>query len=59
MKKEDVFQFSPEKTKEILRNLGWRPGPDGILVKDGKRFEFELMILSGRYLMDKQISEAV
>ena len=58
MKKEDVFQFNPEKAKEILRNLGWRPGSDGILVKDGKRFEFELMTPSGRYPMDKQISEA-
>jgi peptide/nickel transport system substrate-binding protein len=58
-KKEDVFEYNPEKAKEILRNLGWKPGADGILVKDGKRFEFILMTPFGRYPMDKQISEAV
>jgi ABC-type transport system substrate-binding protein len=59
LKKEDVLQYNPEKAKEILRGLGWRPGPDGILVKEGQRLEFELMTPSGRYPMDKQISEAV
>ncbi len=57
--KEDAFDFDPAKAKEILGNLGWKPGKDGILVKDGKRLEFSLMTPFGRYPMDKQISEAV
>jgi len=59
LKKEEVLRYDPEKAKEILKKLGWRPGGDGILVKDGKRFEFVLMTPQGRYPMDKQISEAV
>jgi ABC-type transport system substrate-binding protein len=57
--KKDVLTYNPEKAKEMLGNLGWKPGKDGILVKDGKRFEFSLMTPFGRYPMDKQISEAV
>jgi len=34
--------YDPDKAKRILRDKGWKPGPDGILMKDGKRFEFKL-----------------
>ena len=57
--KKDVLTYNPEKAKEMLMNLGWKPGKDGILVKDGKRFQFNIMTPFGRYPMDKQISEAV
>lgn len=32
----------PEKAKEILAGLGWAPGSDGILEKDGTRLAFTL-----------------
>jgi peptide/nickel transport system substrate-binding protein len=57
--KEDAYAYNPEKAKEMLRNLGWKPGKDGILVKDGKRFQFNIMTPFGRYPMDKQITEAI
>lgn len=31
----------------ILDQAGWKPGPDGIRVKDGKRFEFNLITNAG------------
>ncbi|MET9800289.1 ABC transporter substrate-binding protein [Streptomyces sp. NPDC006368] len=33
--------------KKILDDAGWKPGPDGIRVKDGVRAEFPLWYLSG------------
>lgn len=55
----EAFAYDPERSKKILKDLGWKPGPDGILQKDGKRFEFKIMTPYGRYPMDKQISEAI
>ena len=59
LSRKDAFPYDSEKAKEILKKLGWKPGPDGILVKDGVRFEFNMMTPYGRYPMDKQITEAV
>ncbi|MCZ6572857.1 MAG: ABC transporter substrate-binding protein, partial [Planctomycetota bacterium] len=39
--------FDPDKAEEILDRKGWKKGPDGIRVKDGKRFEFRLSTNSG------------
>lgn len=36
------FTYDPGKAKRILADAGWKPGKDGILKKDGKRFSFEL-----------------
>lgn len=36
------FEYDPEKAKKMLADAGWKPGKDGILKKDGKRFSFEL-----------------
>ncbi|HZG71720.1 MAG TPA: ABC transporter substrate-binding protein [Chondromyces sp.] len=35
--------YHPEKAKQLLAEAGWVKGEDGILVKDGQRFEFELV----------------
>jgi len=42
-----VLPFAPDKSKQILADKGWKPGRDGILVKDGRRFEFELATNAG------------
>jgi len=39
--------FDLAKAKELLAEAGWKPGPDGVLTKDGTRFEFGLKIPSG------------
>jgi peptide/nickel transport system substrate-binding protein len=38
------FDYNEAKAKQMLAEAGWKPGSDGVLVKDGKRFEFELMV---------------
>ncbi len=34
-----LFPYDPARAKKILDEAGWRPGADGIRVKDGKRLE--------------------
>lgn len=34
--------YAPETAKQMLRDAGWRPGSDGVLVKDGRKFSFTL-----------------
>lgn len=41
------YSYDPEKAKQLLAEDGWKPGSDGILVKDGHRFSFELQYNSG------------
>ena len=39
--------FDPEAARARLDAAGWRTGPDGIRVKDGRRFSFELLNRAG------------
>jgi peptide/nickel transport system substrate-binding protein len=55
---KDAYRYNPAKAKEILAKAGWKPGADGILMKEGKRLQFKLFTPNGRYPMDKQIAEA-
>lgn len=41
------YEFDPEKAKQLLAEDGWVAGKDGILVKDGHRFSFELQYNAG------------
>lgn len=36
------LEYDVEKSKSILESLGWTPGEDGILTRDGKRFALTL-----------------
>jgi peptide/nickel transport system substrate-binding protein len=36
------YAYDPTRAKAILSEAGWKPGPDGVLVKDGKRFSFSV-----------------
>jgi peptide/nickel transport system substrate-binding protein len=36
---EQMYEYNPEKAMQLLEEAGWRPGPDGVRVKDGKRLE--------------------
>ncbi len=31
-------EYNPERARKMLAEAGWKPGPDGILEKDGKKF---------------------
>jgi peptide/nickel transport system substrate-binding protein len=37
------FTYEPEKARKLLEQAGWRPGPDGIRVKNGRRLELTLV----------------
>jgi len=39
--------YNVAKARALLAAAGFRPGPDGIMVKNGKRLAFDLMIQSG------------
>ncbi|QHW33632.1 peptide ABC transporter substrate-binding protein [Paenibacillus rhizovicinus] len=41
------YAYDTEKAKAMLAEDGWKPGKDGILVKDGHRFAFELQYNAG------------
>lgn len=34
-----LLEYDPKRARELLAEAGWKPGADGILAKDGKRFE--------------------
>jgi peptide/nickel transport system substrate-binding protein len=36
------FKYDPELAGKLLDDAGWKPGPDGYRVKDGKTLEFPL-----------------
>ncbi len=39
--------YDPAAARKLLDEAGWKVGPDGILVKDGKRFSFTLLANNG------------
>ena len=39
--------YDPAAARKLLDEAGWRVGPDGIRVKDGKRFSFTLLANNG------------
>jgi len=36
------YAYDPDRAKALLAEAGFTPGPDGVLVKDGKRFSFSI-----------------
>jgi len=41
------FEYNVETAKKLLAEDGWKAGSDGVLAKDGQRFEFDLMTNAG------------
>ncbi len=42
------LSHDPAKARALLAEAGWRPGPDGILIRDGRPFRFTLRTFSDR-----------
>jgi microcin C transport system substrate-binding protein len=42
-----IRPYDPKKARELLAQAGWKPGPDGVLVKDGVRFEISFLTAMG------------
>ena len=36
------YAYDPARAKALLAEAGFKPGPDGVLVRDGKRFSFSI-----------------
>lgn len=41
------LSYNPAAARKLLDEAGWKVGPDGIRVKDGKRFSFTLLANNG------------
>jgi peptide/nickel transport system substrate-binding protein len=41
------YPYDPAKARALLAEAGWRPGPDGILEKNGRRLSFVLSAVAG------------
>jgi peptide/nickel transport system substrate-binding protein len=48
-----AWPYDPEAAKQKLAAAGWKPGSDGVLVRDGVRFEFELSMGSNNPIADR------
>jgi len=42
-----AFAYDPARARQQLLDAGWTPGSDGVLEKDGARFEFTLLTNTG------------
>jgi peptide/nickel transport system substrate-binding protein len=45
------LEYNPAKARKLLEEAGWKPGTNGILEKDGQRFEFELATYAARPML--------
>jgi peptide/nickel transport system substrate-binding protein len=54
---EQMYQFDPDKAKEMLGSAGWQPGQDGIRVKAGQKLEISFPIISRP--RDRAMAESV
>lgn len=42
-----IYKYDPQKAKQLLDQAGWKPGPDGIRVKNGQRLSLQFIIAQG------------
>ncbi len=54
---ESMYPYDPAKAKQILEADGWKPGPDGIRAKDGKRLSFTIVTTAG--MKPRELTERV
>ncbi len=52
------YSYDADQAKKLLADAGWKPGPDGVLVKDGQRFSFTIGATSGNNIR-QQINTAL
>jgi peptide/nickel transport system substrate-binding protein len=45
--------YDPEGAKRLLAQAGWKPGTDGVLTRDGVRFEFSLSMGAGAPILER------
>ena len=45
--------YDPEAAKKLLADAGWKPGDDGVLTRNGVKFEFDLSMGGGSPTVDR------
>lgn len=53
-----ALPYDPARARALLAERGWRPGRDGILVRDGRRFTVELLTVGSGALPLEQMIQA-
>jgi ABC-type transport system substrate-binding protein len=54
-----VYEYNPEKAKQLLDEAGWKVGSDGVREKDGKKLAPDIWCTKGGTAGDYEISELV
>lgn len=47
------YEYSPDKANALLDAAGWKMGPDGIRVKNGQKFAFEIATNNGNKIREQ------
>ena len=55
----ELYAYAPDKAKDLLAQAGWVAGSDGIVEKDGAKFETELLVDAEAYPQSKSMSEVI
>ncbi|MEO6914010.1 MAG: peptide ABC transporter substrate-binding protein [Candidatus Baltobacteraceae bacterium] len=45
--KVQTYEYAPQKSRALLAQAGWKPGPDGILQKNGRQMELRFVLRQG------------
>jgi peptide/nickel transport system substrate-binding protein len=51
-----IYDFDPDKAKQMLDDAGWAVGDDGVRAKDGVRFSFELLFQQGQQSYEQMVT---
>lgn len=49
-----TYPYDPERAGQLLDEAGWEVGSDGVRVKDGQRFSFELLVDRGNVTREQE-----
>lgn len=55
---DTLYPYDPARARALLQEAGFRPGPDGIMQREGIPLVITLISARGRYFKDAEISEA-
>ncbi len=56
---QTAYPYNPDRARQLLAEAGWRPGSDGILVKDGRPFRVRLWTTTvAQQLLDAQLQQS-
>jgi peptide/nickel transport system substrate-binding protein len=58
MNLDTLYPYNPQRARALLQEAGFRPGPDGIMQREGIPLVLTLLSPRGRFFKDAEISEA-